>query len=196
MRDPGAENDLVFFVVLCVTGRVGTEENPMKILHILRHAKSDWGEPGLADHDRPLNVRGLRDAPRMGAALQRQLAPMGIHASTARRAQMTLQGLCAGWPGLAAASHRSEPDLYTFSATDLLAWLRARPDDAEQLFLIGHNPGLTDLANQLLPALRLGNLPTAGYLRMQLPVQHWASVGDAAGTLQQQLFPRDLPPGG
>jgi phosphohistidine phosphatase len=196
MRDPGGENDLVFFLVLCVTGRVGRKENSMKTLHMLRHAKSDWGKPGLADHDRPLNARGLRDAPRMGAALQRQLAPMGIHVSTARRAQMTLQGLCAGWPGLAAAPHCSERDLYTFSAMDLLAWLRARSDSEEQLFLIGHNPGLTDLANLLVPELRLANLPTAGYLRIQLSVQHWASVSDGAGILQQQLFPRDLPPEG
>lgn len=166
----------------------------MKTLHLLRHAKSDWAEPGLADHDRPLNARGLRDAPRMGAALRRWLPPLPIHASSAKRAQMTLAELCSGWSGLAGLSHRIETALYTFSAEQLLVWLRARPDTDEAVFLIAHNPGLTDLANYLVPGLHLTNLPTAGYLQLQLPLQHWAALGDGgAGQLVHQLFPRDLP---
>ncbi len=164
----------------------------MKTLHLLRHAKSDWGEPGLSDHDRPLNARGLRDAPLMGAALHHALQAISVHVSSARRAQMTLAGLCAGWPALASQRHSTEAALYAFDARELLAWLRARPDEDEALFLIAHNPGLTDLANQLVPGLRLANLPTAGYLQLRLPIEHWRAVVDCRAQLVQQIFPRDL----
>ena len=73
----------------------------MKTLHLLRHAKSAWDQPGLADRQRGLNKRGKRDAPRMGAALAAMIPPQSVAVSPAKRAQLTLDGLCAGWPALA-----------------------------------------------------------------------------------------------
>ena len=64
----------------------------MKTLHLLRHAKSAWDQPGLSDRDRGLNKRGRRDAPRMGAALANLVGPHSIAVSPAQRAQLTLQG--------------------------------------------------------------------------------------------------------
>lgn len=164
----------------------------MKTLHLLRHAKSDWSGPGVADRDRGLNARGERDAPRMGAALAQRLQPQVIAASPAQRAQLTLGGLCATWPGIAGLPHRTEAALYTFSVDELLAWLELQADTEESLFVIGHNPGLTDLVNRLAPAAGLVNLPTAGYVQLRLPIEYWREVRECHAEVVMQLFPRDL----
>lgn len=164
----------------------------MKTLHLLRHAKSAWDEPGLGDHERGLNRRGRRDAPRMGAALARRMAPLAVTASTARRAQLTLEGLCEGWPALAGLPHRSDGTLYTFAAEELLDWLQKQAPDVGELFIIGHNPALTDLANALDEAAQLANLPTAGYLQLELRIDRWRDIRQGCGRIVYRLFPRQL----
>jgi phosphohistidine phosphatase len=164
----------------------------MKELHLLRHAKSSWDEPTLPDRERPLNQRGRRDAPRMGAALRALIRPQPITASPARRAQLTLQGLCSAWPEMDSLEHRIEEALYTFSALDLQIWLGEQPDQVPALFLIGHNPGLTGLVNWLAPAEHLPNLPTAGYVHLSLDIEHWGDLQGGCGKLQRELFPKQL----
>ena len=115
----------------------------MKTLHLLRHAKSSWDDPGLADYERGLNKRGRRDAPRMGRVLSAQLPAMAMQVSPALRARLTLEGLCDGWPGLAAQEHRYAEQLYTFSRAELMRWIAACGGQQAELFLISHNPGLT-----------------------------------------------------
>lgn len=165
----------------------------MKTLHLLRHAKSSWDQPGLADSQRGLNRRGKRDAPRMGRALATMLPPLGLYVSAARRARLTLEGLCAGWPDLADQAHVIVEDLYTFSAHDLRRWLARCDDELPQLFIIGHNPALTDLVNQLAGREVMANLPTAGYVQMALAVDHWSQLVQGCGTVVTSLFPRQLP---
>ena len=101
----------------------------MKTLHLMRHAKSSWDQPGLSDRERVLNARGARDAPRMGEALAQRLAPMSVAVSPARRAQLTLEGVCAGWPALGDVPHETQEDLYTFSSGDLLEWIAGQGDE-------------------------------------------------------------------
>lgn len=164
----------------------------MKTLHLLRHAKSSWAEAGLADHDRDLNDRGRRDAPRMGRALALRLAPQTLHVSSALRAQRTLDGLCDGWPALTDCTHVTAPALYTFDWQDVFAWLQAQTTEAESLFLIGHNPALTELCNQLVARRAIDNLPTAGYLRLAVDIGRWRELREGSGSLEDYLFPRDL----
>jgi phosphohistidine phosphatase len=164
----------------------------MKTLHLLRHAKSSWDEPGLSDRERCLNKRGERDAPRMGEALSRRMEPMAIDASPALRAQLTLEGLCDGWPALGEMEHRNDEDLYTFSAGDLFEWLRERDDQRQALFLIGHNPALTELANALAADDGLANLPTAGFLELSLQIDRWRDLRQGCGVIEFSLFPRQL----
>lgn len=164
----------------------------MKTLHLLRHAKSAWDRPGLPDRERGLNKRGRRDAPRMGAELSRQLAPMAIDVSPARRAQRTLEGLCSGWPALSGLHHRTEEALYTFHAEQLLDWISAQGDGREALFIIGHNPALTDLVNELTGKLSLENLPTAGYARLALRIERWGEIATGCAALEERLFPKYL----
>lgn len=165
----------------------------MKTLHLLRHAKSSWAVAGVDDHDRDLNRRGARDAPRMGKALAERIDAQPVYVSSALRAQRTLEGLCSSWPALAAQTHRTDPDLYTFAWEGLLAWLRAAPAQPASLFVIGHNPALTDLCNQLVGYPALDNLPTAGYLRLTADIERWSDITAGVARLDDYLFPRDLP---
>lgn len=167
----------------------------MKVLHLMRHAKSAWDEPGLSDRERRLNKRGRLAAPRMGAALSRLLAPQVMAVSAARRAQLTLAGVCDGWPGLAELEHQTSEDLYTFDSEDLQHWLRRQPDSFAELFIIGHNPALTDLVNELAPAAGLINLPTAGYVQLRLALDQWSKLMPGVGTVACRLFPRELADG-
>jgi len=164
----------------------------MKTLHLLRHAKSAWDQTRLSDRERGLNKRGRRDAPRMGRALAARMAPLPVAVSPAVRAQLTLQGLCDTWPELGDLPHRTEEALYTFSAEDLCAWLRQQSDTVQSLFIIGHNPALTDLANALSADEHLANLPTAGYLQLSLHIDRWRDMRQGCGRIEDSLFPRQL----
>jgi phosphohistidine phosphatase SixA len=110
-----------------------------KRLYLLRHAKSSWKQPELADHDRPLASRGRRAAKAIARHLrERQIAPELVLCSTARRARETLERI---EPALATAAVRREPQLYRASADVLFERLRTVPDDVASVMLIGHNPG-------------------------------------------------------
>ena len=165
----------------------------MKTLHLLRHAKSAWDEHGLSDRERGLNKRGQRDAPRMGQVLATLVTPQPIAVSPATRAQLTLAGICEGWPSLAAQSHVTVEALYTFDEEAVLDWLREQADDRTSLFIIGHNPAFTDLVNVLAPAADLHNLPTAGYAQLELAIDRWSGLAAGSGVLAHSLFPRELP---
>ncbi len=164
----------------------------MKTLHLLRHAKSSWDEPGLSDRERGLNPRGLRDAPMMGTALAEILEPMAVFVSPARRACMTLDGLCQGWPDLRRREHYTIDRLYTFSSEELLLWLADCDDLLDSVFAIGHNPAFTDLVNTLVGEPCLDNLPTAGYVQLSLSIDSWADLPRVCGTVERQIFPRQL----
>jgi phosphohistidine phosphatase len=164
----------------------------MKTLHLLRHAKSSWDEPGLPDRERGLNRRGLRDAPNMGAALAQLIEPTVVAVSSARRAQMTLQGLCSRWPALAAMEHEVEEDLYTFSSQKLIDWIVGGDDQRDEIFIIGHNPALTDLVNELAREYRLANLPTAGYVQLSLDIDRWGQLMHCVAVVELSLFPKQL----
>lgn len=165
----------------------------MRTLHLLRHAKSAWDIEGQPDRERGLSRRGRRDAPRMGRALATRLAPMTVHASTARRAQLTLRGLCEGWPALGDIVHESVEELYTFSGEDVRHWISSCSPASSALFVLGHNPGLTDLVNELVGRHILDNLPTAGYVELRLDIDHWGALRHGCAELSDRLFPRELP---
>lgn len=167
----------------------------MKQLHLLRHAKSAWDQPAQPDRERGLNKRGRRDAPRMGHAIAQRLAPMPVHASPARRAQLTLEGLVQGWPALGEHVHRTEESLYTFDVDVLMQWIARRPPVSSALFIVSHNPALTDLINVLAPDARLDNLPTGGYAELVLDIDRWRDLMHGCATLRYTLFPREFADG-
>ena len=120
----------------------------MKRLYLLRHAKSSWDDPTLADHDRPLAPRGRRAAKVIAKHLGRKgISPELVLCSPSRRTRQTLKRLA---PGLGKnVDVRIEPELYAASAPVLLEVLHEVPDEIESVVLIGHNPGIQDLALSL-----------------------------------------------
>ena len=166
----------------------------MKNLYLLRHAKSSWDDPSLSDAERPLNGRGRRDAPRMGAALGDRLPPMTFRVSPAERAQQTFGALQQSWTGLEVHHGIMEPALYTFDYSKVLRWIAAQPDDTDSLALVGHNPAFTELVNFFVGPGTLDNLPTAGWAELSIRIDEWSQAPDAKGKceLAYQLFPKSL----
>jgi phosphohistidine phosphatase len=136
-------------------------------LVLVRHAKSDWGDPNLDDHDRPLNDRGLRDAP----AMARRLAASGfvadtILSSTALRARTT-----AGFFGEAlGVAVQEDPDLYGAPASMLL--LAAVESGAPSVVVVAHDPGMTVLAGNL-SGQEIGHMPTCAVATFTWEVDDW-----------------------
>ena len=131
----------------------------MKTLYLLRHAKSSWKNPGLDDLDRPLNKRGRETAKTMAAYLRRaKISPDVVLCSTAVRAKQTLEPIAkAIKPPRVAFESR----IYGVAQPELLKYLRGLPESVECAVMIGHNPGLHDLALALAEAESRKHLPPA-----------------------------------
>ena len=157
----------------------------------MRHAKSSWSNSEASDRERVLNSRGKKDASRMGKVLSRHYPAVSPSVSPALRAQLTWAGVCSTWPALASLDYHIEESLYTFSSQDLISWLKKKDGD-EPIFLIGHNPALTDLINYLTQANSISNLPTAGFAYLTLSLYEWPSLEAGVGKLEKLVLPRDL----
>ena len=160
-------------------------------LTLFRHAKSSWTNPGLADHDRPLSKRGERDAPMMGARLAaRGARPSAILSSTAERA-LTTAGRIADALDYPLDDIRSNRRLYFAGTRQILQFIMELPAEWPDIIVVGHNPGFTDLANLLVPDLRLDNLPTAGYVAMEFPVPGWSDIAQVPADLLYWDYPKN-----
>ena len=163
----------------------------MKTLLVLRHAKSSWKDASLADHDRPLNKRGKKNAPAMGRLIEdKRLTPAWIAASTAVRARKTAEAVAKG-SGYSGEVHYTKK-LYLASPAEILAVVREMaPESANRILLVGHNPGLEELVGALTDERQ--PFPTAALACITLPIESWSELGGATeGELVQLWRPRDL----
>jgi phosphohistidine phosphatase len=167
----------------------------MHTLYLLRHAKSSWADPTLLDHERPLSPRGRRDAKRIADHLLRLgIAPALVLCSTSRRTRETLALVR---PALDASTVSIESMLYAASAETLLERLHAVPEEVASVMLIGHNPGLEDLAVLVASdGPELGRLetkfPTAALATLTLPTATWQSLSEADAVLAAYVVPKEL----
>ena len=144
----------------------------MKVLSIVRHAKSSWGDTSLPDRKRPLNKRGKRDAPIMGKRISDHgIRPSLIVTSPATRARTTAK-IIAGELTYPNEFLQREDQLYLASLDEILDVIAAQDNGFNSLMIVGHNPGLTDLVNFLQPGLTI-NLPTAGVVSVQVDQDNW-----------------------
>jgi phosphohistidine phosphatase len=161
----------------------------MKTLILLRHAKSSWNSDAGNDHDRPLAGRGRRDAPEMGRRLrQRGIAVDRVLVSSAKRAQETARLVAAE---LDIAALDVNPELYLASAGDMLARVQQQASSVKSSMLVAHNPGITDLANILCPAVSLPNLATAGVVVLEYAIDDWQTLSAQAGRLVLHDYPKN-----
>ena len=162
----------------------------MKTLLVLRHAKSSWSDGDLDDHDRPLNGRGLRAAPRMGVLLAEQgLAPDIILPSTAVRARTTAE-LVSEAAGLSCEIAPTR-ELYLAAPRVYLSRLAELPEHIRLPMVVGHNPGLEALVERLTGEdLRM---PTAALAVVELEGDTWPAAAErASGRLVRHWYPREL----
>ena len=163
----------------------------MKILTLIRHAKSSWKHEELDDHERPLNKRGERDALAIARYLQMQSDIDDsfdvIYSSTATRA-LELGQTISDFTNITLI-----PDLsfYTFDPDELLEILRSLPEQASRIAIVGHNPAIIQLVNRL-SAASLKKLPTSGVVTLECPVDYWHELDQGLCNLNSVITPKLL----
>lgn len=162
----------------------------MKRLYLIRHAKSSWSNPDLDDFARPLNKRGKEDCPKMAARLAAAgIRPDLIVASPAKRARKT--AICmAKKIGYDQEAIRFDDELYLGTLSYHLQLLEELLDKVNVLFLVGHNPAITELGEHLTGS-SLGNVPTCGIVGVEYSAQQGFSTEEGAGRLLFFDFPKN-----
>jgi phosphohistidine phosphatase len=164
----------------------------MRTLLLLRHAKSSRKDSTLPDHDRPLNDRGRRDAPRMGRLLAEQgLVPDLVVSSTARRARKTAEKVAeeSGYIGAIDAVGA----LYLAAPETIARAIRVLPGEPGRVLVVGHNPGLEELLEQVIG--RYERLPTAALVHLELEIDRWQDFNPQSGGQLVHLWrPKELWP--
>ncbi|WP_334065257.1 SixA phosphatase family protein [Limimaricola cinnabarinus] len=160
-------------------------------LILIRHAKSDWADPGQPDHARPLAPRGRRDAPRMGAWLAHGgHLPELVLCSDAARTRETLQLMQPEWPTTPEIRHASA--LYAAPPRKLRGALEGM--GARSIALVAHNPGIGQLAADLAaeaPAHpRFADYPTCAVTVLKFEANDWSSI--SKGRVAAFAIPADL----
>ena len=161
----------------------------MKVLILVRHAKSSWDDPDLADIDRPLNKRGKKDAPEMGQRLLRQgIMPDLMISSPAKRARSTAKKI-AKQLGFPKEKIQLAGDIYEAGPENLLRLIRNIQENPGILMLFGHNPGITEFANDLT-GIDIHNIPTCGIVSIEFDVDDWQQVESKKGKLVSFDYPK------
>jgi len=169
-----------------------------KRLILLRHAKSAWDNPSIADFERPLSNRGRKAAPLVGAYLGRRgLVPGLVLTSSAKRAVETLDLVSAGWQ--IKPTVRKLKSLYLAMPREMLRRVQAVGKEPDCVMLVGHNPGIADLANWLCsqgkaePRANLARkFPTGAVAVIDFDVDDWAEVDAEAGNLVEFATPKQI----
>jgi phosphohistidine phosphatase len=161
----------------------------MRNLTLIRHAKSSWKDSSLKDFDRPLNKRGRHNAPLMGKVIKDSgLGFDRIVTSPAERA-ITTARLIAAEIGYPALQIDEVNELYDASVGQLLRTVQAMNDAWQSVALVAHNPGLTQLCNDLSGA-GIENLPTCAVAVIEFELDRWQAVNTDLGRLTRFEYPR------
>ena len=154
----------------------------MRILTLVRHAKSSWDYPELSDFERPLNARGRREAPQVAAKLKRAgVKPDRLVSSPALRA-ITTAHLFAAELALRIEDIELNSNIYEASPQTLIHIVRALPDEDREVLLFGHNPGISQAAH-VLGECTFDEMATSSAARFELAVKSWAQVKAGVGKL-------------
>jgi phosphohistidine phosphatase len=157
---------------------------------LLRHAKSSWKDSEVDDHERSLNKRGKKDAPKMGRLLREEdLLPDLIVSSSAKRCRKTAEHV------IHASGYRGETrfcgELYEADASKLCDFLSGLDGEKSRVLLIAHNPGMEELLEPLVGEYT--PLTTAALAKVELPIETWSELNtEKRGTLVKVWQPREL----
>jgi phosphohistidine phosphatase len=154
----------------------------MKRLTLMRHGNALWKDPQISDFDRPLNRRGASEAEAISRRLiELKLIPTLLLTSSAVRAQQTAD-IVARELGVSTRNRYSEESLYLAPAADILRVVQSTGPRVPHLMIVGHNPGITEIANLLAPTRPIGELATAAVCSLTFDARSWSHV--QAGNLR------------
>jgi phosphohistidine phosphatase len=174
----------------------------MKYLTLMRHAKSSWAEPGVADHDRPLNERGNRAAPAVATFLHRTYfggndspallpPPDRLVSSTALRALTTAQIVRETF-AMPVEQLLLESRLYLAEAELILDVMRGFEESWHHVMIFGHNPGMHEFAENILARANIPKMPTATAVIMAFPHEFWGLADWHEAQLIGYITPKSL----
>lgn len=162
----------------------------MKKLLIIRHAKSDWGNPDTADFDRPLNARGKKNTHEMARRLLKKgIVPQFILSSPALRAISTAADFADTW-GIKKKAIGIEKHIYEASVSRLISIINNLDNQYDFVAIFGHNPGLTELLIALCEC-DIYNIPTCGTALVEFPFDDWQMLSKGAGDLKLYDYPKN-----
>ena len=148
-------------------------------LVLIRHAKSSWATPFESDFDRSLNDRGKQDAPVMGAKLKAlQLIPDMIISSTAKRTRQTAKRI-AKEVGFDIDKIKWEEKLYHCIPSVFEEVIQRIDDKVKTVFIVAHNPGITDFVNELSPEFKIDNMPTCSVAAAHITDGEWSTFASS-----------------
>jgi phosphohistidine phosphatase len=158
----------------------------MKQLILIRHAKSSWAEVGQADIKRPLNERGMRDAPNMALRLSKLTTPDGFLVSTAVRTQQTMELFRPFFPN---SKVMHEASIYEASVPHLLDAVCSLPKEWNTAALVGHNPGMSSLVAYFTG--QYVDMPTCAVACVELNIETWEEASEKLGELVAFDYPKN-----
>jgi phosphohistidine phosphatase len=160
-----------------------------RTLVMIRHAKSSWANPLQSDFERPLNERGQHDAPMMGARLKKQnILPDLIIASPAKRAKQTAKKIAEAI-GYDEAKIQWQENLYHCIPSVFEEVLYNVADDVKCVFIVAHNPGITEFANEISAKFKIDNMPTCAMVGIEFETSQWNEFNNAS----KKVFLFDYP---
>ena len=149
----------------------------MKTLILVRHAKSSWDHPGMADEDRPLNDRGSKDAPDMAERLRKKMKVDHFVSSPAKRARKTARYFADEF-GKKKDDVHLEPELYMASVASFYKTISGLKDKYDTVAIFSHNPGITEFVN-MLTEMRVDNMPTSAIFAVEAKIDSWTDFEKA-----------------
>lgn len=164
----------------------------MKEVFIIRHAKSSWSYPQLSDVDRPLNKRGLHDAPKMASYLSERLKNgiQYIYSSHATRAHTTAEYFYDQFKTKKPIDKKQE--LYFGDEDDMLSIINSCEEEYQSIAIFGHNPTWTYFVNKFMHDDSLDNLPTCGVVHIVSECNKWEEFSVSNARVKEMYFPKKL----
>ena len=162
----------------------------MKTVYLVRHAKSSWDYNSLRDIERPLNDRGIRDAPFMAKMLKKKgVEPDALISSPAVRALMTATYFKIGM-GIEGADVIIKDEIYESMSSTIVQLIQRLPEDLDTVMLFGHNPTFTSVAN-IFNDNYIGNMPTCSIARIDGDVANWMEFKEGNAKLTEFHYPKE-----
>lgn len=163
----------------------------LKNLFLIRHAKSSWKDPDQSDINRPLNNRGLKDAPFMANMLFEKENHVDLIVSSPAKRAFTTARFFANAFDYPIEKIEQEVKIYHAFPADILDIIREFPTTAYKVFIFGHNPTFTMLANMFAPS-PIANVPTCGIIKIEANISSWKNFNTYSSVLSAFYFPKQF----